>query len=51
MQAIKSGTAELPVRTARVAADFMMLAGASVIAGLGVAAAVSAIVILLSSAG
>ena len=51
MQASKSGTAQLPVRTARVAADFMLLAGVSVIVGLGVAAAVSAVVILLGSAG
>ncbi len=51
MEATKSGTVHLPVPTVRVAADFLRLAGASVIVGLGAAAAVSALVILITSAG
>ena len=47
MQVTKS--AIVPVRASRIAADFLMLAGASVAAGLLTAAAASAVVILLSS--
>lgn len=49
MPASNSQGAQLPVRSGRVAADFMMLAGASVIAGLGVAAVAAAVVILITA--
>ena len=47
MQVTKTA-GRVPVRTSRVAADFLLLAGASVIVGLLAAAAVSAVVILLA---
>jgi len=49
MEATKN-VGRLPVRTSRVAVDFLMLAGASVVVGLLTAAAASAVVILISSA-
>jgi len=49
MPASNSQGVNLPVRSGRVAADFMMLAGASVIAGLGVAAVAAAVVILITA--
>ena len=51
MEATKPAAGRLPVRSARIATDFLMLAGASVIVGLMTAAVVSAVVILLSSGG
>lgn len=51
MEANKTQTAHMPVPTGRVAMDFMMLAGASVIAGLSVAAVASAFVILITGTG
>jgi hypothetical protein len=50
MQATKSGTVHLPVPTGRIAADFLRLAGASVVVGLTFAAVASAVVILITSA-
>ena len=49
MEATKTA-GRMPVRTARVALDFLMLAGASVVVGLLTAAAASAVVILLTTA-
>jgi hypothetical protein len=49
MEAQKS--AVVPVRTHKVALDFLMLAGMSVISGLTFAAAASAVVILLTAGG
>ena len=49
MEATKAA-GHVPVRTRRVAVDFLMLAGASVVVGLLAAAAVSAVVILLTAA-
>ena len=46
MEATKAA-GRVAVRTSRVAADFLMLAGASVVVGLWAAAAASAVVILL----
>lgn len=48
MEATKTA-GRVPVRTARVAVDFLRLAGASVVVGLLTAAAASAVVIVLSS--
>ena len=48
MEATKPATSHVPVRTTRVVLDFLMLAGSAVIAGLGVAATASALVILIA---
>jgi hypothetical protein len=48
MEATKTA-GRIPVRSAHVAADFLRLAGASVVVGLLTSAAASAVVILLSA--
>ena len=49
MEATKTA-GRMPVRTSRVAMDFLMLAGASVVVGVLTAAAASGVVILLMTA-
>ena len=50
MEATKTA-GRVPVRSAHVVADFLRLAGASVVVGLVTAAAASAVVILLAGGG